>query len=449
MMRYRSIGLVGLLTAAIVVWISCGHDQAPDDSEAPSTRSDALTTRVLLKGAVVATEASAGKIPDTLRGSTKVTHNGSFQYSVPIWVPPGRAGMQPQLALNYDSAASDGLVGRGWILQATSAITRCGLPGDMRPGGPFRIGWDANDVLCMDGQILVPMKAGTTKLFDGQEFRTEEDRFMKVVQRGWVDPEGPTGFDVYTKDGRILHYGATAEPVTSDGSVLRAYLDYRGWWRQGETIASGLPAPQYVRATWQLAYVTDRSGNRIDYTYALDDDTSSGTHGYTQRLATIKYTSAKRPGFTDLPPSKEIDLGYEVRPDPSFQYLAGVRIALKQRLNAISVKAFDEGNTLRTLRTFSFAYIQGSATKKSLLRSITECVVELDTSQSCLDPTTFDYEPGSASFSGGFVSGGKTRMPGGIGALPVDPLVVGDFNGDGRDDVVFIPSAGGQMQMLL
>jgi hypothetical protein len=447
-MRSRSIGFVGLLGAVVACWISCGHDGPPDSSDEVATRIDSL--RVLQKGSIVSTENTGGKIPDTFHGSRQVTHNGSFQYSMPIWVPPGRAGMQPQLALNYNSSSPDGLLGKGWILQGTSAITRCLLPGDSRPGGPYRIKWDGNDVLCLDGQPLVPQKTGATKLFDGQEFRTEEDRFMKIVQRGWTDPEGPMGFDVYTKDGRILHYGATSEPVTSDASVLRALLEYRGWFRQGEPTVFPVP-PQYVRAAWQLSSASDRSGNRIDYQYLLDDDTTTGTHGYTQRLSSIKYTTAHRTGFPDVAPSRQIDFDYETqtRPDPSFQYSTGIRLALRLRLKSISVKANDEGGTLRTLRVYSLGYKQGASTKKSLLQSVTECIVDLDGSQSCLDPTTFDYEPGVAGFSAGILTGVKTRIPTGqIGALPWDPITVGDFNGDGRDDVIFVPAAGGALQMM-
>jgi len=41
---------------------------------------------------------------------------GSANYTVPIAVPPGTAGMQSQLALTYSSGAGNGWAGFGWNL---------------------------------------------------------------------------------------------------------------------------------------------------------------------------------------------------------------------------------------------------------------------------------------------------------------------------------------------
>src|SRR5439155_7415499 len=41
---------------------------------------------------------------------------GSFLYNVPIDVPPGLAGMQPALSLQYNSSQGNGLAGVGWDL---------------------------------------------------------------------------------------------------------------------------------------------------------------------------------------------------------------------------------------------------------------------------------------------------------------------------------------------
>jgi hypothetical protein len=47
---------------------------------------------------------------------------GSFQYSYPIAVPPGRSGIEPSLELNYDSSSRDNesTVGYGWSLSIPS-----------------------------------------------------------------------------------------------------------------------------------------------------------------------------------------------------------------------------------------------------------------------------------------------------------------------------------------
>jgi len=49
--------------------------------------------------------------------------NGTGSMTVPIATTPGRSGFGPQLALSYDSGASNGPFGFGWSL-ALPAITR-------------------------------------------------------------------------------------------------------------------------------------------------------------------------------------------------------------------------------------------------------------------------------------------------------------------------------------
>ena len=109
-----------------------------------------------------------------LTGSGIVTAAGEYQYTVPIEVPDGRAGMAPAIALRYGSRGgrdAGGIAGVGWSLEyGGSEIAPCpkvfALDGKVdTPNG------HAGDALCLDGQRLVQIDDGMPWA-EGAEYRT-------------------------------------------------------------------------------------------------------------------------------------------------------------------------------------------------------------------------------------------------------------------------------------
>lgn len=86
-------------------------------------------------------------------GTFVVSPSGAATYSIPIWAPSGPNGLQPQIALTYNSQWGAGYLGVGWSLAGLSSIYRCNqtYAQDAAPGS---VSLSTSDVFCMDGQRL-------------------------------------------------------------------------------------------------------------------------------------------------------------------------------------------------------------------------------------------------------------------------------------------------------
>src|SRR5437868_7006147 len=117
-MTMQTLGRVLLVVACAG---SCSHDDVR--SKRFADRNDPLGVPA---DAIVQPDVGTNGIsPGTLPGSPNVLPDGTATYSIPLWVAPGRRGIQPELSLEYSSRSGAGLLGRGWSLAGLSAIQRC------------------------------------------------------------------------------------------------------------------------------------------------------------------------------------------------------------------------------------------------------------------------------------------------------------------------------------
>jgi RHS repeat-associated protein len=338
-------------------------------------------------------QSSFGRTP----GKFGVSRVGSAQYSIPIWVPPGPRGIQPNIALFYDSNAQIGHLGIGWAITGLGSIERCNKT-VAQDSVAANVALVVADGYCLNGNRL--RLTGGTYGTGGSTYQTEIADFSFITANG-VQGNGPASFTVQGRDGLTYEYG---------------FLDANGNGVGAQVIATGTTTAK----SWLLSKVIDRAGNNYVVNYAtqtgtavpdtiLWTPTSAGATTYTYKMK-FNYTS-------NVPQSS-----------PN-KYVAGTLVSNTQLLSSIAVS-----NAGTVIKDYFLTYQASSSTARNELISINECADAAQTN--CLLPSHITYQTGSAGVS-------STSTPalssGGTGLVATY-----DFNGDGIPDLVYNPTGNGE-----
>ncbi|NIM40574.1 MAG: hypothetical protein GTN84_06145 [Hydrogenophaga sp.] len=328
--------------------------------------------------------------PGKLGAEFSVSPTGAAIFRVPIQVPPGVAGVKPQLALVYNSHAGNGLMGAGWSLEGLSAVTRCAktMPTDGMRG---RIQYNVEDRFCLDGQRLINVAGAYGSA--GSEYRTEVDSFKKVLAVGSAGGNavnGPERFDVFSKEGMVFELGGTVD----------ARMEAQG--------------KSAVHA-WSVSRMRDVKGNAIDFSYFKD--AIKGIH----RLERVSYAN------------RSVRFEYESRPDISIVYIAGAKQTLDARL--MRIRAFVDESPVMEWRV---VYSEHSSVYGSLPASLQQCTP----SNQCTDPVVLSYRGAASGVTQAALS--MTTSSPALNVVHTAPgrkepnqrVHGGDFNGDGLEDLV-------------
>ncbi|MBO7465684.1 MAG: hypothetical protein J6T56_07545, partial [Bacteroidales bacterium] len=180
--------------------------------------------------------------------------NGTAELNYPLDIPPGRNGMQPNLALTYSSSGGGSWLSDGWDipLSSLSVDTRWGVPR-----------YDADlesDVYLLDGEQLVTfdedgrVRAMPQRTTDWTERLPDKTRFYSRVDRKYDSivrhGNNPSNYwwEVYDRTGVVHRYGHY-ETLNNDSAVSTLCND------RGDI------------AKWCLAESEDPYGNMVRYTY--------------------------------------------------------------------------------------------------------------------------------------------------------------------------------------
>ena len=372
-----------------------------------------------LAGAFGATTAQATNAVGTIAGSAGVSATGAATYSIPISLPSGTNGMQPSVALVYNSQSGDGLAGYGWTVFGLSAVTRCNknIEDDgVTQAVQFAPSTAATDVFCLDGQRLI-LKGGSG-FSNGSSYSPVIQNFSQI--NSYTDANatnGPSWFQIKTKDGRVYDYGST-----TDSKI----------YAQGTT---------HVRV-WALHKIVDPNGNYISYTY------NNASGGVEYSIASIDYTgnctddgSGNCTGTT-IAPDHHVVFTYQARPATPLNsvrayYEHGSLITNSQRLSTITVQ-YGTATPYATTFTYTLGYTQDAANNRSQLTSVKECGKD----GTCLPKTLIVWQSASA----GWGSDVDTGVSAGGGPAQAAHLM--DVDGDGIQDLVYPDSGTGDWMVL-
>lgn len=406
--------------------------------------------------------------PATSRAQPDVSNAGTPTYRVPVTVPPGTAGLQPDFGLVFTGGNANGVLGVGWSLQGLSAITRCPAT-RATDGKPRAVKFDQDDKLCLDGQRLIQTDAdgvvspaatldkndrfqvlpqtADAKGLTGtnfREYRTERDSFARIRAYGRAgdqEANGPAYFKVWTKAGQVYEYGASPSSTDLSNASIKA---------SGKSVV----------VAWALARVSDAAGNYVDYRYDVREvewGTGSGvnkaTAGREWVLMEVQYTGNTAAGAL---PSNKVVFTYSDRPvDRAEAYHAGSKTVSVRRLDRIATyvgsanpTTLGPSKTAVTVRRLNISYDDAGAARRPRLTSVRECFDAADSR--CLTPTSFAYSPepsmgyeASSIFANGNLSTTTLRSNKGYG------LLVADFDGDGRSDLLRWGNAASDNQLFV
>lgn len=308
----------------------------------------------------------------------QVNGDGSLSNRIEIKIPAGAKGMNPQLALEYNSHAGNGIAGMGWQLSGLAAIKRVSYNS--------AINFSASDSYAESSAgILIDQGGGT--------YFPKVETFTKFAAIGSCG-NGPCSWTAQDRSGVTKYYGSTSdsriEAVGKGGSVR----------------------------VWALSRVEDRNGNA--YTISYNEDSAQGSY----YPATITYTIG--PGISAY---RTVEFAYENRSDTSESYTDSALEFVDQRLKWVAVKSSGV-----LTRKYRLDYDVAPATGRSRLTGVQEIGSDGSTA---LPASTFSWQDGG---NGQCAQGYTCTEQSGFNSNYSTFMV--DVNGDGKVDMVKTLASG-------
>lgn len=238
-------------------------------------------------------------------------NQGSAELSLPLSIPPGRGGVQPDLTLHYDSSGESTWLGTGWDLNVgeITVDTEFGVP---------RYDHDREtETYLLDGDRLSPNAItgepeARDKTKDRADFTRQVDDHYDLIIRHGTDPTN-YWWEVRDKMGGIKWYGGKPDqggPTGGKSLNNGTYVAGEGSF-DGDAVLRDDSGNIY---RWALSAQRDVGVNMMRYFYTTDYGLPVGSSGdgigKEMYLSRVQYTATANVGGRDHDPLEDPE--YEV-----------------------------------------------------------------------------------------------------------------------------------------
>jgi len=251
---------------------------------------------------------------------------GTGNYSIPIEVPAGRNGFQPQLSLVYSTGNGNSAFGLGWSLSVP------GVARNTSKGVPTYD--DSADVFVLSGSedlVAVGGDAAVTR------YRPRTETSFSRIEHHHDAGAKTNYWEVRSRDGTVSRYGSEPAPAAS--------------WTDPAVVAD--PQDTERRHAWKLTETRDPFGNQVRFDYIRDSVREDGPHRWDQvylsQIRYVDYGNTANPDFL-----VHVRFHYEDRPDPFSEYRSGFEVRTIKRCKRIEI--WTNATVQQRVRTYHLTY---------------------------------------------------------------------------------------------
>lgn len=282
-------------------------------------------------------------------------NRGSANLTYPFEMPPARNGMQPQIALSYNSDGGSGWAGEGWDISIPTISV------DTRWGVARYDTIHESETYLLNGQMLAMMgdtcmtvahrDSTLSRVADRQFFLRQAGDFSKIVRKG--NSLDSYYWEITDRNGVVYTYGG------NDNSVLKdSITDVHGNRR-------------LVAAEWKLTRVQETHGDYINYYYSnVEEQVFPGLFAKANYLDSIEAGNVEQTFphtivvFTNNNQPKTMRLN-------NARY--GFLTSSNHLLDHVTIKyKFLPDRSYEILRTYALTYHKDTTLCKDVLKKITQ-----------------------------------------------------------------------------